>query len=126
MNIQAGVTQEDRETAADYEQFMLNDINSYIRAIRAGRHDAHPLIQAFARHRIEATRTAAERIAELERELAHLKERGAQAVIAYNVAIGFPKGVVPVDDFYDPVIASNAERSAEVLRAALQRKESGA
>jgi hypothetical protein len=112
MNIQAGVTQEDRETAADYEQFMLNDINSYIRAIRAGRHDAHPLIQAFARHRIEATRTAAERIAELEGALETVKRtlEEPQPAIACTVwAAGSP-----AETLYDRVCT------------ALQRKEPGA
>jgi len=49
------VTQGDREAAASYESFMLNDVNSYIRAIRNGKHDSHPLVQAFARHRLRHT-----------------------------------------------------------------------
>lgn len=53
------VTQADRETAANYERFMLNDENSYTRGIVNGRHDSHPLVQAFARHRLATEQSRA-------------------------------------------------------------------
>ena len=47
------VTQADREAAADtallYTGWVLN---GYIEEIRAGKHDDHPVVQAFARHRL--------------------------------------------------------------------------
>jgi len=58
-------------------------------------------------------------IAEQAAELADLKERGARAVIAYHVAICSPKGEVPMDEFYDPVIAAKVERECAAVRAAL-------
>lgn len=48
-----------------------------------------------------------------------LEDRGAQAVIAYHVAICSPKGVVPVDDLYDPAIAAKIEREMAIARRAL-------
>lgn len=52
-----------------------------------------------------------------------LEDRGAQAVIAYHVAICSPKGVVPVDDLYDPVIAAKIEREMGIARRALAKQE---
>jgi hypothetical protein len=57
------------------------------------------------------------KLAAAEAEIADLKQRGGELVIAYNVAICSPKGVVPDDRFYDQDIASSAER--EFTRAAL-------
>lgn len=75
------------------------------------------------RHEIECglLREAATRIETLEREIAVMRERGAKAVIAYHVAICSPKGVVPVDDLYDPAIAAKIERDMDVARQALNR-----
>lgn len=47
-------TQEDREAAAEY-LFLLPSCNTLERlAIKEGKKDNHPLVQAFAKHRIEA------------------------------------------------------------------------
>ena len=51
-----------------------------------------------------------EQVRELREALRQAEERGAQAIIAYHVAICSPKGVVPMDDFYDPQIAAKIER----------------
>lgn len=45
-----------------------------------------------------------------------LAERGTDLVIAYHVAICSPKGVVPMEEFYDPEIASRIEREMEAAR----------
>lgn len=55
------VTQADRDAAADYLKIahpMVWGANRRIRLREFGDHDDHPLVQAFARHRIEATREA--------------------------------------------------------------------
>lgn len=44
----AVVTQADREAAAPFGGLIEDEI-------RAGQHDSHPFVQAFARHRTEAT-----------------------------------------------------------------------
>lgn len=58
--------------------------------------------------------------ARLREEVDQLKRRGAETVIAYHVAICSPKGVVPVDDLYDPQIAAGVEREMDIARAALE------
>jgi len=69
------VTQEDREAAASYYEATKSHRTDdhIVRLIRQGDH-AHAMVSAFARHRIEATRAAAERIAELEGAAKALKE----------------------------------------------------
>lgn len=58
------VTQEDREIAADLEDWERDD--SKRERFMDGDFDHTFAVQAFARHRIASTRAAAERIAELE------------------------------------------------------------
>lgn len=38
-----------------------------------------------------------------------LVERGSRLVIAYHTAICSPKGVVPMDEFYDPILAARIQ-----------------
>jgi hypothetical protein len=45
-----------------------------------------------------------------------LVERGSRLVIAYHTAICSPKGVVPMDEFYDPKIAADIQASMDSLR----------
>jgi hypothetical protein len=69
--------------------------------------------QIAAAHRLSATPPSPPAMGEVERlkaENEELRERGAQAIIAYHVAICSPKGVVPDDSFYDPAIANHCER----------------
>jgi len=56
-------------------------------------------------------------VAELVEEIEALKKRGTEAVIAYHAAICSPKGVVPVDSLYDPVIAARMEEDAKRIRS---------
>ena len=60
-----------------------------------------------------------EQVRELREALRQAEERGAQAIIAYHVAICSPKGVVPMDDFYDPQIAAKIERDMVHVRTLL-------
>ena len=55
------VTQADREAAAEIERIACGP-KSEIKAILSGERDSDPLVQAFARHRIVATRQAEEQI----------------------------------------------------------------
>lgn len=54
------VTQTDRETAANYLQSITDDGHTYD-AIRRWQCDNHPLVQAFAAHRIAAEKEQRER-----------------------------------------------------------------
>lgn len=57
----------------------------------------------------------------LAEENAVLRERGARLVIAYHTAICSPKGVVPMDEFYDPELAREIQqRMDDLTRAALK------
>ncbi|MCW2763402.1 MAG: hypothetical protein JWR85_3603 [Marmoricola sp.] len=51
-------------------------------------------------------------------EIATLKQRGAEAVIAYHIAICSPKGVVPNDDLYDPVLAARVQGEIDAALSA--------
>lgn len=68
------VTQADREAAADHlaKQPLSNTLLRL--RIREGKEDNHPLVQAFARHRIEATRQAEEQIKLLREALEEIVE----------------------------------------------------
>ena len=71
-----------------------------------------------------ANTQAADEIARLREEVASLQQRGAQAVIAYHVAICSPKGVVPVDSLYDPAIAARIEQGKDRAPTPTPSKES--
>lgn len=66
---------------------------------------------------------AAAEIRRLRGLVEELTERGVKVVIAYHVAIRSPEGIVPDDEFYDPIIAARVERSLESARATLSRLE---
>lgn len=73
------VIQEDRDEAADY--IVQQDINrpfenTFTKAMREGRHDSHPLVQAFARHRIKTLQQSVD--LEILPELKNLVERARE------------------------------------------------
>ncbi|WP_370171394.1 hypothetical protein [Sphingobium abikonense] len=108
-----GVTQEDREIAADVLVHVDND--PFVGNIREGWEDESYIVQAFARHRIASTRAAAERIAELEGALEPFaKYRGSDEYIRSASDDGLCQAV--------SFTAGDYRRA----RAALQRKEPGA
>lgn len=47
-----------------------------------------------------------------------LLDKAARLMVAYHVAICSPKGVVPIDEFYDPVLAVDIQQR---LDAALEK-----
>lgn len=58
----------DRDAAAPHikdGRMSYNERRAFRQEVVAGKHDEHPLVRAFARHRIEATRAKDEAIAEL-------------------------------------------------------------
>jgi len=118
--VQVDVTQADREA-----YLAMNMLPEFDAAdVRAGLWDKVTGLQAFARHRIQAVRDQADEIARLREEVASLQQRGAQAVIAYHVAICSPKGVVPVDSLYDPAIAARIEQGKDRAPTPTPSKES--
>lgn len=59
---------------------------------------------------------------EVRLKVAAMEKRGAEAVIAYHVAICSPKGVVPDDTFYDASMATSVQSAIDAgipVRAAL-------
>ena len=66
---------------------------------------------------------AANRIAQDAAKIEFLKERGSKAVVAYHVAICSPKGIVPMDEFYDPKIAAEVEREVALASSALPLRD---
>ena len=83
--------------------------------IKGGLHDSYFIVQEVAKHRIAAEAE----VATLRAEVEALRKRGAEAIIAYHVAICSPKGVVPMDTFYDPQLAARVEREFDAVRTAL-------
>ena len=68
---------------------------------------------------------AANRITRDAEKIEFLKERGAKAVVAYHVAICSPKGVVPMDEFYDPELAAKIDRDMGIASSALPADPEG-
>lgn len=71
----------------------------------------------------ERAEAAEARAIAAEEALKLAQERGARAIIAYHTAICCPKGVVPVDDLYDPVMAASISANMDDFLAALAQKE---
>jgi hypothetical protein len=72
------VTQADRDAAADYaDQHMATHVSwqkSAIEALRKGERDDHPLVQAFARHRITTEANHAEEVGRLREAFLETRE----------------------------------------------------
>lgn len=83
------VTAADREAAADW-MMPENDLDldenklmvEFAEQLRGGQDDAHSLVQAFARHRTQATAQQAAEIAELRAEVERLRDSPLEAVWA--------------------------------------------
>jgi len=73
-------------------------------------------------------RQAADTIEAQARRIEALEKRGAEAVIAYHIAICSPKGVVPDDSLYDPAMAATVEAALDAglpIRAVLEPSDNG-
>lgn len=90
------VEQVDREAAAD---FVPTNNDEWTRAVRAGKHDSNPIVQAFARHRTQPTPNEEGlrlRIAELEAALAPIAaphvnlsdQQSDDAMIGARISVG--------------------------------------
>jgi hypothetical protein len=62
------------------------------------------------------------------RRIEALEKRGAEAVIAYHIAICSPKSVVPDDSLYDPAMATTVEAALDAglpIRAVFEPSDNG-
>lgn len=125
------VIQADRDAVQAFHRTMLDrlmaDVKSKRPKLGEDEGDAGTLVQAFARHRL-ATTPGGGLLEQAAREKA-LEERGAELTIAYHVAICSPKGVVPDNRFYDPVLATTIQAALDAsipVRSALSPARDGA
>lgn len=108
------VTPADREAYLSMNTLPPSDFHN----VRAGRWDRTTGMQAFARHRIEATRAQTARIADLEAENARLREALEKARPFVQDDYGQALGCNDAD------WAGQTKYVADTIDAALQHKES--